>query len=237
MSAMKPLRSELRLIAAAASRAAALGDDLNHTVAAAALDTQGRFHMGVNVYHFTGGPCAEFVAMGVAAAAHAGPLVAMAAAGDRSRGLIPPCGRCRQAMLDLHPDVVVAVPTPDGPRMRPIAKLLPDTYFLPDADAQRIFRLNRRYYEAVAEKTKTSSVRWDETWSTGPVLLYFEDDERPPLPAQITNVQRYRLDELTPDRLRIAPDESVDDYVTGLRRHYPAMPDDAVVEVVDFSLR
>ncbi|WP_277212253.1 cytidine deaminase [Isoptericola croceus] len=126
MTAMEPLRSELRLIAEAESLATQLGDDPNHTVAAAALDTQGRIHTAVNVYHFTGGPCAELVAIGAAAAAHAGPLVAMAAAGDRSRGLIPPCGRCRQAMLDLHPDVVVAVPTPDGPRMRPITKLLPD---------------------------------------------------------------------------------------------------------------
>jgi cytidine deaminase len=55
------------------------------------------------------------------------------AAGDQGRGLIPPCGRCRQVLLDLHPDILVAVPTPTGPQLRPIRKLLPDAYFSPDA--------------------------------------------------------------------------------------------------------
>ncbi|GGA70132.1 hypothetical protein GCM10011490_20960 [Pseudoclavibacter endophyticus] len=140
-------------------------------------------------------------------------------------------------MLDLHPDALVAVPSQDGPRMRPIAKLLPDTYFSPDADAQRVFRLNKRYRDAVTDGSKSSSVRWDESWNAGPVIIYFENDEGAPLPGEITAVKRYRLSELTQERLRIRPDQSVEDYVLGLRRHYPLMPDDAVVDVVDFSLR
>ncbi|MEE3920699.1 hypothetical protein V2I01_28060 [Micromonospora sp. BRA006-A] len=39
----------------------------NHTVAAAVRSTDGRVFSGVNVYHFTGGPCAEVVALGAAA--------------------------------------------------------------------------------------------------------------------------------------------------------------------------
>jgi cytidine deaminase len=134
---MEPLRSELRVIEVAETLARTLGDDPNHTVAAAALDAQGRIFTSVNVHHFTGGPCAELAVLGAVAAAGSGPLVAIAAAGDRSRGLIVPCGRCRQVLLDLHPDVLVAVLTEEGPRMRPIAKLLPDTYFFPDARAER----------------------------------------------------------------------------------------------------
>lgn len=133
------------MIEAAEFLARTLGKDPNHTAAAAVLDTQGRIHTAVNVYHFTGGPCAELVALGVAATARAGPLVAMAAAGDRGRGLMPPCGRCGQVMLDLPPDLVVAVPTEQGPRMRPIAKLLPDTYFFPDGNAEHVLRFNKRY--------------------------------------------------------------------------------------------
>ncbi len=96
---MEPLESERRVIEAAESLARTLGGDTNHSVAAAAMDTVGRIHLGVNVHHFTGGPCAELVTLGVAATAQAGPLVTMAAAGDGGRGLIPPCGRCRQVML------------------------------------------------------------------------------------------------------------------------------------------
>ena len=39
------------------------------------MDTSGKIHTAVNVCHFTGGPCAELAVMGVAAAAHAGPLL------------------------------------------------------------------------------------------------------------------------------------------------------------------
>lgn len=129
---MDPFKSGRAVIEAAEALAGELGLNPNHTVAAAALDTAGRIHTAVNVYHFTGGPCAELVVLGVAAAAHAGPLVAMAAAGDGGRGIIPPCGRCRQVMLDLHPDLLVAVPTQEGPEMRAITTMLPEAYRVPD---------------------------------------------------------------------------------------------------------
>lgn len=234
---MTPLPSERRVIAAAESLARTLGEDPDHTVAAVALDTRGVLHKAVNVYHFTGGPCAELVALGVAATAEAGPLVVMAAAGDRGRGLIPPCGRCRQVMLDLHPDLLVAVPSSGGPQMRTLTDLLPDTYFFPDAAAPRVFRLNKRYRTAIENGSKTTSVRWGETWAPGPVILYFEDDDGAPHDAVITQVSRYRLDDLTPERLRAPADASVAEHVAGLRQHYPAMPKDALVDVVDFEVR
>lgn len=234
---MEPLSSEYRVIEAAEELARTLGHDPNHTVAAATLDTTGRIHTAVNVYHFTGGPCAELVALGVAAAAQAGPLVAMAAAGDGSRGLIPPCGRCRQAMLDLHPDLLVAVPTDAGPRMRPIEKLLPDTYFSPDAQSTRVLRFNKRYYEPVLRGVKRSTVRWDEKPTVGAAILYFEEDERPPLKGEVLAVNRYAADELTPQRLRLSDGDTVERYLDVLRQHYPLMPRDASVDVVDFELR
>lgn len=234
---MEPLESELRVIEAAETLARTLGSNSNHTVAAAAMDTNNRIHTAVNVYHFTGGPCAELVVIGVAATAEAGPLVAMAAAGDGGRGLIPPCGRCRQVMLDLHPDLLIAVPTGDGPQMRPIAKLLANTYFFPDALAERVLRFNRRYYEAVMSGQKTSTVRWEESIAVGPAVFYFENDVTcPPLPGRILEVQRYCLDELTPERLRLPDGGTVADYLEGLRKHYPLMPDDAVVDIVDFGV-
>ena len=60
------------VIAKAMELAATLGDDQNHTVAAAAMDLNGNIYAGVNNYHFNGGPCAELVVLGIAASAHAG---------------------------------------------------------------------------------------------------------------------------------------------------------------------
>ncbi len=120
------------LVRAATALAARLGTDDNHSVAAA-RDADGRVVTGVNVYHFTGGPCAELVVLGAAVAEGAGPLVRIVAAGDRGRGVLPPCGRCRQALLDLWPDIEVLVPgTGGGVRAVPVRELLPHTYVWAD---------------------------------------------------------------------------------------------------------
>lgn len=104
----------------------------NHTVAAAVRTADGRVFSGVNVYHFTGGPCAEVVAIGAAATAGAGEVEAIVAVGDRGRGVIPPCGRCRQVLLDYFPSIKVIVGPPDGLRAVPVANLLPETYVWAD---------------------------------------------------------------------------------------------------------
>lgn len=104
----------------------------NHTVAAAVRTADGRVFSGVNVYHFTGGPCAEVVAIGAAATAGASDVEAIVAVGDRGRGVIPPCGRCRQVLLDYFPSIKVIVGPPDGLRAVPVANLLPETYVWAD---------------------------------------------------------------------------------------------------------
>lgn len=217
---MQSLTREQVVIDAAIELAGTLGDDPNHTVAAAAIDTAGTIHRGVNVYHFTGGPCAEVVVLGVAATARAGPLLAIVAAGDQERGVIPPCGRCRQVMLDQHPDILIGVPTPDGVRMRTVAQLLPGAYVHPDSAAARVLRFNRRYYEPVVAGEKDTTIRWNETIPRGPVQFVFEDHpEWPALYGRVLDVARRPLSELDAE------------YVAGLREHYPAMPDSGDVEV------
>ena len=201
------------------------------------MDASGRIHTAVNVYHFTGGPCAELVVLGVAAAAGAGPLLTIAAAGDQGRGLIPPCGRCRQALLDLHPDILVAVPAPTGPQLRPIRRLLPDTYFFSDASARRIVRFNKRYYNDVAAGTKTVTVRYDDPIALGPALFVFEDDAaHRTLTGSVTSVEHHALDTLTADQARLPDGADIGDLRSGLKRHYPDMLHDAEVDVVTFSL-
>ncbi|MDT6985428.1 cytidine deaminase family protein [Streptomyces lusitanus] len=104
-----------------------------HTMAAAARAADGRIVTGVNAYHFTGGPCAELVVVGTAAAQGAYELETIVAVGDRDRGVVPPpCGRCRQVLLDYFPALEVIVATPDGLRAVPVSDLLPHTYVWAD---------------------------------------------------------------------------------------------------------
>lgn len=234
---MDLFESELRVIEAAEELAATLGADKNHTVAAAAMDTNGVIHRAVNVYHFTGGPCAEFVVMGLAATKGSAPLVSMAAAGDGGRGLMPPCGRCRQAMLDIHPGIMVAVPTDSGPQMRPVRKLLPDTYFFPDADSRRLLRFSKKYYDAVANGTKVTTVRFDDPVVPGPYIFVFENDAaHRTLNGMVTNVEHYRLDQMTAEQACLAPGECMDEFRGGLRARYPELSDEDEVGVVEFEL-
>lgn len=104
----------------------------NHTVAAAARTADGRVFTGVNVYHFTGGPCAEVVVIGAAATQGVTELETIVVVGDRGRGVLPPCGRCRQVLFDYFPDLRVIVGPMDALRVVTIRDLLPETYVWAD---------------------------------------------------------------------------------------------------------
>jgi cytidine deaminase len=104
----------------------------NHTMAAAARARDGRIVTAVNAYHFTGGPCAELVLIGAAAAQGAHELDTVVAVGDRDRGVVPPCGRCRQVLLDYFPALKVIVGAGDHTRTVLITDLLPESYVWAD---------------------------------------------------------------------------------------------------------
>lgn len=173
----------------------------------------------------------------MAATAQAGPLVTIAAAGDGGRGVIAPCGRCRQVLMDQHPDVLVAVPGTGGPLMRTIWELLPDAYVHPDSDALRVLRFNKRYRDSVLSGEKTTTVRWNERISQGPVRFYFEDDDaQPAVYGEVLSIEPARLDELTAEQAGLPRGSNVADLQAGLRAHYPDMPDDANLSIVHFRL-
>lgn len=122
---------ELVQAAADVARTRCRGD--NHTMAAAGRTRDGRIVTAVNAYHFTGGPCAELVLIGAAAAQGAYELDTIVAVGDRDRGIVPPCGRCRQVLLDYFPTVDVIVGDGlDRARTVRITDLLPETYVWAD---------------------------------------------------------------------------------------------------------
>ncbi len=116
------------LVRAAGEVAAAHERDDDHTVAAAARAGDGRIVTGMNVYHFTGGPCAELVVIGAAAGQGVRDLRTIVAVGDGGRGVLPPCGRCRQVLLDYFPAIGVIVGAPGALRTVPIRDLLPESY-------------------------------------------------------------------------------------------------------------
>ncbi|MET9429024.1 cytidine deaminase [Streptomyces sp. NPDC003036] len=121
---------ELVQAAADVARTRCRGD--NHTMAAAARARDGRIVTAVNAYHFTGGPCAELVLIGTSAAQGAYELDTIVAVGDRDRGVVPPCGRCRQVLLDYFPALRVIVGSGERVRSVLITDLLPETYVWAD---------------------------------------------------------------------------------------------------------
>jgi cytidine deaminase len=126
----QPVDHELLQAAAHIARTRCRGE--NHTMAAAGRARDGRIITAVNAYHFTGGPCAELVLIGAAAAQGAYELDTIVAVGDRERGVVPPCGRCRQALLDYFPTLNVIVGSGDAIRTVPITDLLPESYVWAD---------------------------------------------------------------------------------------------------------
>lgn len=236
--APQPLTAnESRVLSEATRLAAGLAADPNHTVAAAVMDARGVVHSAVNVYHFTGGPCAELVALGVAAAAGAGPLMLIAAAGDGGRGAIPPCGRCRQVLLDLHPDVAVLVPGEDEPQVVPIRALLPEGNQHPDARPARLVRFADRYHDAVLAGRKTMTIRHRDPVAPGPAVLAFESEPGcRRADAVVESVQPLRFGDLGTEHARAEAAADVASLRAGLLEHYPGLSDDESVDVVRFHL-
>jgi len=101
------------------------GEDGIHTMGAAVRADDGRTFVGVNLYHFTGGPCAELVALGAARAGGAANVTHIVAVGNHGRGPIGPCGRDRQILLDYYAGIRVIIPTRDGVKSAAIQDLLP----------------------------------------------------------------------------------------------------------------
>jgi len=96
-----------------------------HTMGAAVRAADGRMFSGVNLYHFTGGPCAELVALGAARAGGARDMKTIVAVGNYGRGPVGPCGRDRQVLFDYYPGIRVILPTEHSVRSVLITDLMP----------------------------------------------------------------------------------------------------------------
>jgi len=101
------------------------GVDGVHTMGAAVRAADGQMFGGINLYHFTGGPCAELVALGHARASGARELTTIVAVGNFGRGPVGPCGRDRQVLFDYYPVIRVLLPTLAGVKSIRIRDLMP----------------------------------------------------------------------------------------------------------------
>lgn len=227
--------AQVALIEAARSVLRVHGDGEIHTVAAAVLDEQDRIHVGVNLYHFTGGPCAELVALAVARAAGARAPRLIVAVGDDGRGVLAPCGRDRQVLADYHPDIEVIVDDGGGPRAVPIGDLLPHTYRWQTQQVQRL-RFRAGHLPAVRDGGKRMTMRFNDPVQVGPALLVFESEDEISLPGRITSTVAKPVGEVTDDEAREDGFGGAADVLPGLRDYYPGLQSSDEIVIVRFDV-
>ncbi|WP_186317678.1 ASCH domain-containing protein [Curtobacterium sp. 9128] len=232
-------RNDRTVLDAATEAVGRLRGDPAHTVAAAAMDLSGRVHTAVNVSHFTGGPCAELAVLGAAAAVSDDPVMTIVAVADRGRGVIPPCGRCRQVLLDLQPQVLVLMPGQDDPVGTPVRDLLPGAYDWPDAGASRVVRFSGRYRDDVLAGRKTATIRFRDPQGVGPTTFVFEDEDAAGFARVDAVIESVTAKPVAEIDERDAHDEGVGSVAAlrdGLAGHYPQLGAADVVEVVRFRV-
>ncbi|MFF4371459.1 hypothetical protein [Streptomyces sp. NPDC001594] len=106
-----------------------------HQIAAALLDADGRVHLGLHVDAMVGraAVCAEAGALSAARLVTSASLLAVAAVRFPKpteppyARVVPPCGLCRELLLDHAPHISVVLPDPEDP-LTPLAGLLPHKY-------------------------------------------------------------------------------------------------------------
>jgi cytidine deaminase len=102
-----------------------------HDVGAAVLCASGNIYAGVNIESCGYGPCAEPIAIG-AAISHGERefLTVVAVEGwNPTHAPMPPCGNCRQLMIDYMPEAMVILHV-EGKLVKVKAKdLLPHPYY------------------------------------------------------------------------------------------------------------
>jgi cytidine deaminase len=101
----------------------------NFPVGAAVRCADGRIFGGANIENASFGAtmCAERVALFSAVAGGCGQIQALAIVGPGADPL-PPCGLCRQVLVELAPDAVVIMAGENERRVMTVAELLPEAF-------------------------------------------------------------------------------------------------------------
>jgi cytidine deaminase len=97
-----------------------------HSHAAGVLTDDGSVFLGVNLPHYSGGPCAEVVAFGRMLTDTANHPVCIVAVARPPRSVVSPCGGCRQIMYDRWRDIGVILERAGALVRVPLLDLLPE---------------------------------------------------------------------------------------------------------------
>lgn len=112
------------LVAAAEDLLATLGDGDRHTVATAARTQEGVVLSALNISHYSGAICAEIGVLVKLISEDKAPEL-LVTIGDQNRGIVAPCGRCRQVLTDYFPGTKVIMPSR---KISTLQELLPEAY-------------------------------------------------------------------------------------------------------------
>lgn len=227
------------LVASASEHAARYNDGEDHTVAAALLTASGSHVLGLNAFHFLGGPCGEVAAL----AAHAAtcpddPVVAVVAVHGPTGNVIAPCGQCRQVLFDVEPDIQCVVRGSGGLEAPTVADLLPNAFDLRALDAEQCLYMWEGYEEAIRSGAKRQTIRLDDPFKEGPAQIIFEKDsgETVTIPSQVTSVDTMKVVELTEEHAKKDGFASLAELHQALQRHYPGLSEEDPVDVVSFEI-
>ncbi len=114
-------------IEAAQRLIASRGKEGRHHVAATVLTASGAAYTAVHLESALGraSVCAEAVAIGMAATAEGDAEIVFSVAVNQRGDVIPPCGLCRELLLDFGPGCSIAVPAEGGVEILTLLELVP----------------------------------------------------------------------------------------------------------------
>lgn len=228
------------LISSATQHAERFDDGEDHTVAAALLTRSGRHVLGLNAYHFLGGPCGEVSALAQhAATCPDDPVAAVVAVYGPTGQVIAPCGKCRQVLFDHDPRIQCVVRGGNGFEAPTVAELLPHAYNWRTTEQEQRIYMWEGYESAIRSGTKQQTIRIDDPFHEGPATLVFEKENGDvvSIPARVTSVTPTRRRDLTEQQAHNDGFGSLTELHDALDMHYPGLGADDMTDVVTFEVR
>lgn len=232
-------KDQRALVHATIKHATETHDGAAHTVAGALLTQSKEIVLGLNAYHFLGGPCGEVSALSNHAANFPNdPVTTVVAAYGPTASVIAPCGKCRQILYDLNPNIECIIRTANGLEAQSIDALLPHAYDWKEMEAPQRLYMWEGYESVIRAGDKSQTIRIDDPFRPGPALLVFEKESGKTLTieAVVEQVETKKRKELDAKDAELDGFENLEALHSALDQHYPGLSDDDPVEVVQFRI-
>ena len=228
------------LLAEATTHVQRYQDGGDHTVAAALLTESGKHVLGLNAFHFLGGPCGEVSALANHAASYPeDPIQAVVAVYGPTGQVVPPCGKCRQVLFDVNPSIRCIVRGSNGLEAPTVGELLPFAFDWRDLEKEQRIYMWEGYEELIRSGEKQQTIRVDDPFREGSAQIVFEKEsgEVVTIPAQVTSVVSTRRSELSEEQAKNDGFGSLTELQEALDTHYPGLAADDEVDVVELKLQ